>query len=139
MPEALHKALSELDVAFDEAMAKLNSIVHPLVGNATWAAVKIAEEAGKHVIVFDIPLLVESRRWPAQLDKVLVVDCRPETQIERVMQRSGLTAQAVQAIIAAQSPRAKRRAAADVVIYNDGLSLLDLQTKARELAVQFGL
>ena len=67
------------------------------------------------------------------------MDCREETQIQRVQMRSGLTADAVRAIMATQSPRATRRAAADLVVYNDGLALSDLQTKAREIAVFFGL
>lgn len=121
------------------AKARLEAIVHPLVGQATHAAAETAQRAGHRVIVFDIPLLVESRRWPAQLDAVIVVDCTPETQIERVQQRSGLEREAVQAIMDAQATRQQRRAAADWVIFNDGLSLFDLQTKAREIAQQFGL
>lgn len=121
------------------AKARLEAIVHPLVSRETRAAARAAEEAGKRIIVFDIPLLVESRRWPARLDGVIVVDCREETQISRVQQRSGLTREAVLSIIAAQASRTIKRAAADWIIYNDGLSLLDLQTKARELAKQFRL
>ncbi len=129
------------DLVFNDASAKgrLEAIVHPLVGTTTWAAAKAAEQAGSKAIVFDIPLLVESRRWPSQLDRVIVVDCTHETQIARVHQRNGLAREAVESIIAAQASREQRRAAADWVIFNDGLSLLDLQTKAREIARQFGL
>ncbi|QIL81441.1 dephospho-CoA kinase [Diaphorobacter sp. HDW4A] len=129
------------DLVFKDASAKgrLEAIVHPLVGQATWAAAAAAAQAGIRVIVFDIPLLVESRHWPSQLDQVIVVDCTRETQIARVQQRNGLGRDAIEAIIAAQANRQQRRAAADWVIFNDGLSLLDLQTKAREIADQFGL
>ena len=107
--------------------------------NAANQQAAAAEKAGHKAIVFDIPLLVESRRWPSQLDCVIVVDCTHETQIARVQQRNGLAREAIQSIIAAQASREQRRAAADWVIFNDGLSLLDLQTKAREIADQFGL
>ena len=129
------------DLVFSDAGAKgrLEAIVHPLVGQTTWATAAAAEKAGHKAIVFDIPLLVESRRWPSQLDCVVVVDCTHETQIARVQQRNGLAREAIQSIIAAQVSREQRRAAADWVIFNDGLSLLDLQTKAREIARQFGL
>ena len=121
------------------AKQRLEAIVHPFVGREIAHAAAQAHRAGHALIVFDIPLLTESPRWARQLDAVLVVDCREETQIQRVQMRSGLTADAVRAIMATQSPRATRRAAADLVVYNDGLALSDLQTKAREIAVFFGL
>lgn len=129
------------DLVFNDASAKgrLEAIVHPLVGQNTWAAAQAAEQAGHRATVFDIPLLVESRRWPSQLDCVIVIDCTRETQIARVQQRNGLASDAIESIIAAQASRIQRRSAADWVIFNDGLSLLDLQTKAREIARQFGL
>ena len=121
------------------AKQRLEAIVHPFVRREIAHAAAQAHRAGHALIVFDIPLLTESPRWARQLDAVLVVDCREETQIQRVQMRSGLTADAVRAIMATQSPRATRRAAADLVVYNDGLALSDLQTKAREIAVFFGL
>jgi dephospho-CoA kinase len=121
------------------ARQRLEAIVHPLVGSAISQAVRDDGQAGRRLIVLDIPLLTESPRWPRQLDAVLVVDCREATQIERVRARSGLDAAAVQAIMATQSSRATRRAAADIVLYNDGLPLADLQAKARAIATSFGL
>ena len=128
-------------LVFADAGAKerLEAIVHPLVGNAIAQAAAVAAQAGQRLIVFDIPLLTESPRWPRQLDAVLVVDRREDTQVARVQARNGLAEDAVRAIMAAQSSRAVRRAAADYVIYNDGLALSDLQTKARQVAAGFGL
>jgi dephospho-CoA kinase len=74
------------------------------------------------VLVFDVPLLVESGRWRAQVDRVLVVDCLAETQIQRVMARSQLSRETTAAIIAAQATRSTRLKAADWVIYNEGIS-----------------
>ena len=128
-------------LVFADAGAKerLEAIVHPLVGNAIAHAAAVAAQAGQRLIVFDIPLLTESPRWARQLDAVLVVDCREATQISRVQARSGLGPDAVQAIMATQSSRAVRRAAADIVVYNDGLTLADLHTKVHGIAASFGL
>ena len=128
-------------LVFADAGAKerLEAIVHPLVGNAIAQAAAVAAQAGQRLIVFDIPLLTESPRWARQLDAVLVVDCREETQVARVQARNGLTEDAIRAIMATQSSRAMRRAAADFVVYNDALTLSDLQTKARQVAAGFGL
>ena len=128
-------------LVFADAGAKerLEAIVHPLVGNAIAQAAAVAAQAGQRLIVFDIPLLTESPRWARQLDAVLVVDCREESQVARVQARNGLTEDAIRAIMATQSSRAVRRAAADFVVYNDALTLSDLQTKARQVAAGFGL
>ena len=128
-------------LVFADAGAKerLEAIVHPLVGNAIAQAAAVAAQAGQRLIMFDIPLLTESPRWARQLDAVLVVDCREESQVARVQARNGLTEDAIRAIMATQSSRAVRRAAADFVVYNDALTLSDLQTKARQVAAGFGL
>jgi len=82
---------------------------------------------------------VESGHWPRQLDAVVVVDCTVETQIRRVMARNALARNAIEDIIAAQSSRAARRRAADVVVYNDQLPLDALQSQVDALAAWFGL
>ncbi len=121
------------------ARHKLEQIVHPIVGQETARQAREAAAAGCACIVFDIPLLVESAHWRARLDEVLVLDCRPETQIERVMQRSGLSRSEVEAILAQQATRSQRLHAADHVIFNDGLSLAELQGLVSRLAKRFGL
>ena len=136
LDRARMRALVFADAA---AKARLEAIVHPLVGSAIAQAAETAARAGQRLIVFDIPLLTESDRWPRQLDAVLVVDCHEDTQVARVRARSGLDEDAIRAIMATQSSRARRRAAADFVVYNDGLTLSDLQTQARRVAAWFGL
>ncbi len=128
-----------LAFADPQAKQRLEAIVHPLVGQRGQRQLEAATAAGARCAVFDIPLLVESGRWRAQLDAVLVVDCLESTQIARVMQRSGLDEAAVRAIIAAQAPRALRLAAADAVIYNEGIALTQLQTEVAAFAQSFGL
>lgn len=118
---------------------RLESIIHPLVSLESARQAEIAAVAGRRCIVFDIPLLVESRRWRQQLDQVLVVDCREATQISRVVSRSGWTPEAVQKVMAGQAVRAQRRAAADTCLYNDGLTLDQLSLLVRQIALRFGL
>jgi len=67
------------------------------------------------------------------VDRVLVVDCPEDTQVARVMARSGLEEAAVRAIVAQQATRPQRRAAADAVIHNEGLSLAQLREEVRQL------
>jgi len=108
----------------------LEAILHPMIGAET---TRRADAAHTDVIVFDVPLLVESGRWRERVDRVLVVDCLESTQIERVMRRSAWTALAVQAVLDQQATRQARRAAADAVIFNEGLSLTELQQQVQAL------
>jgi dephospho-CoA kinase len=126
-------------LVFSEAGAKarLEAIIHPLVGAET---ARQAAQADSACIVFDVPLLVESGRWRPQLDQVLVVDCSEETQISRVMARNGWAREAVEQVMAGQASRQQRLAAADVCIYNDvSMSLPALALLVRQLAQRFGL
>jgi dephospho-CoA kinase len=121
------------------ARRRLEHIIHPLVGLEARRQAEVAVAAGATCLVFDIPLLVESAHWRSQLDQVLVVDCRAETQVERVLLRSGLDRCAVESILAQQASRSQRLHAADHVICNDGLSLVELDRHVQLLAHRFGL
>jgi dephospho-CoA kinase len=137
---ALDRArMRERAYAHPQARRELEQIIHPLVGAEIARQVDAALAQGARCIVFDIPLLVESGRWRQQVDRVLVVDCEPETQVARVVARSGLAADEVRAIIAAQAPRALRLAAADLVICNEGLTLESLRNEVEQAALSFGL
>ena len=118
---------------------QLEAIIHPLVTRLSQAQAQAALAAGARLVVLDIPLLVESKHWPARLDAVLVVDCRKETQIARVAARNGLEQTAIERILAAQASRDQRLAHADVVLFNDAISLDVLRQQVRALAQRFGL
>lgn len=137
---ALHREHMRRHV-FENPQAKktLEAIIHPLVGEATAAQAEQLAAEGKACIVFDIPLLVESAHWRARLDRVMVVDCHQASQIQRVAARSGLSAAEVQKIIAAQAPRESRLAAADIVLFNEGISIEELASQVREIGLRFGL
>lgn len=124
-------------LAFSDTAAKrrLEAILHPLI---TAEALAQAEAATARMVVFDVPLLVESGRWRARVARVLVVDCSAEAQVERVLQRPGWTRERIAGALAAQTTRAARRATADAVLLNDGLSLVALRNEALRLAARWG-
>jgi dephospho-CoA kinase len=106
---------------------RLEAILHPMIAAATRAQASRAS-AGQ-AVVFDVPLLAESGTWRARVDRVVVVDCATATQVARVVQRSGWTADAVERTIAQQASRAQRRAIADAVIVNETLTLAQLEAE----------
>lgn len=121
------------------ARQQLEAIVHPLVQQGIAHAIEAARTQGSPCIVLDLPLLAESGHWRQRLDHILVVDCSPETQITRAMQRSQLTRAQVEQIMAAQASRQDRLALAHSVIHNEGLGLSELQAQVQALAPRFGL
>jgi len=122
------------------ARQQLEAIIHPLVTQTIRQQAQAAAEAGTRLVVLDIPLLVEAGdRWLKEVDTVLVVDCSADTQIERVMQRSGMQRQEVERIIAQQASRQQRAQVADIVLLNEGLDIAALQAEVNKLARQFGL
>jgi dephospho-CoA kinase len=123
-----------------DAKAKLEAIIHPLVSMITAEQAQAALQNGQRCLVFDVPLLVESgERWRKQVDRVVVVDCDAATQRQRVVARSGLAVEEIDRIIALQASRAQRLACADVVIFNQGLSLSELEGQVAQVAADFGL
>jgi len=129
--------MRQLVFADPAAKFALEAIIHRLVSQEAARQAAQAKSAGSTFAVFDIPLLVESKRWRQQLDKVLVVDCEEASQISRVVSRENAnnswTQEVVAKVIAQQASRAQRRAAADWVIYNDGLSLDALATQVAQI------
>ena len=124
--------MRELAFADDHARARLEAILHPLIGREAQAHAQAAR-AGGRTVVFDVPLLAESARWRQRLDRVLVVDCDEATQLQRVSQRPGWTEAAARAVMARQVPRAARRTVADAVIHNDRISLEQLAGEVKAL------
>lgn len=131
-------AMRALILRDPQAKTQLEAIIHPMVGLRIKQQEDAAILAGARLIVLDIPLLVESTHWRMQLDCVLVVDCDNETQIQRVQQRSKWPVAQIEAIIAAQASRALRLQAADWVIYNQNISLVELEQQVRHCARHFG-
>jgi dephospho-CoA kinase len=127
-------AMRKLMLSDASVKTRLEGILHPLIGEQINQSLARAEQSGAELAVLDIPLLVEgASKWRHRLDAVWVVDCRTETQIARVQARSGWPLAQIEAVIAAQASRQQRLAAADAVIFNDGLSLAELEQEVLAL------
>lgn len=124
-------AMRRLVFADAAAKLRLEAILHPLIRAETQRRCEEAMVAGAPYVVLVVPLLIESGDYRRRVTRVAVVDCAEETQVTRVMARSGLTREEVQRIMAAQVNRAERLAAADDVIDNDGdMEALRVQIEA---------
>ncbi len=128
-------------LVFNDATARkrLEAILHPLIAAEIDRQTAVAHDQGVTCIAFDIPLLVESPRWRKTLDRVLIVDCREQTQIDRVVQRNGMEPVEVQKIMAAQSTRRARLQAADAVLFNDMVNLDEVKATLGAMRAFFGL
>lgn len=110
------RALRAIVFTDPAARRDLEAITHPRIRAAM--AERAAASGGPYQI-FMIPLLAEGGR-AAEFDRVLVVDCPEDLQLQRVMARDQTDAASARAILAAQASRAARLAIADDVIVNDG-------------------
>lgn len=115
------------------AKARLEALLHPMI--RTEAERRIATADAPYV-VHVVPLLVESADYRRRVSRVLVVDCTPAVQIDRVRRRSGLAAEEIRRIIDAQLPREALLSAADDVIDNSG-SLDALHKQVRALHARY--
>jgi dephospho-CoA kinase len=101
------------------ALADLNAIVHPAVREVMSERAR-AEASSDHVVVLEVPLLVEAGARRPGMAGVMVVDCPLDVAVGRVMEQRGMEEDAVRARMAAQATREERLAAADLVIDNSG-------------------
>jgi len=109
-------ALRRRIFADDATRRTVESILHPAI---LAGLDQEAERASGPYLVLVIPLLVDGRH-EGLVDRVLVVDCAEETQIQRLMERDGATRAEALRALDAQVSRERRLAAADDVIGNDG-------------------
>jgi dephospho-CoA kinase len=107
--------LSAAVVGNSEALAVLETIVHPLVGAHRIGFFEAARDKGSDIVVLDIPLLYETG-GDKKVDKVVVVSASADVQRERVLARPGMDPTKFEAILARQTPDAEKRARADFVI-----------------------
>jgi len=129
-PEGALERARMRELVFANASKKrlLESILHPLIRARTSELVQAARSP---YVILMVPLLVESGDYRRRCQRVLVVDCPEELQVERVMARSGLAAGQVRAIMANQVTREARLAAAnDVVDNSQDLAQLRRQVEA---------
>ena len=131
--------LGPIVFADPNARATLNSIVHPRVYEAQteWLE-SVARHNPQAIAVIDAALMIETGSW-RRFDRIVVVYCRPEIQLERLMARNGLSRSAAEIRIASQMPTAEKLRYADFTIdTSEGFDdtrrqVLDLFTNLREI------
>ena len=137
---ALDRArMRSLVFADPDAKRALEAILHPMIGVEAQRQATAAETTGDGVVVLDVPLLTESSHWRARCQRILVIDCSAEVQVQRVIARSDWNADQVQRVIDQQASRERRRAIADAVIFNDTLSRDTLAAEVAALWSAWGL
>jgi dephospho-CoA kinase len=110
------------------ARKDLEAILHPLIRQES---MRQLHQSKSPYVVMVVPLLFESGAYRDMVNRILVVDCEPETQVRRVMERSQLSRNEVLSIIASQISRERRLSGADDIIHNeDGLEALGTQVLA---------
>ena len=107
--------LREIVFSDPKARADLEALTHPAIGSAVEA---LAAAAGGPYQILVIPLLVE-KGLAGRFDRVLVVDCSEEMQLERLQKRDGSSSEQARAMLNAQASRAARLKAAHDVIHNE--------------------
>jgi len=129
-PEGVRReALGAAVFGDDQALARLEAIVHPAVGARR--AAFLAANADKPAVVFDIPLLFE-RGGHEAVDVVVVVSAPADQQAARVLARPGMTAEKFAHILGLQTPDAEKRKRADHVI-DTGISLAETRAQVTAL------
>ena len=128
--------LGGLIFADAEKRARLNQILHPRILQVVqkWFAA-LDEPDGPAFAVVEAALLVEAN-YTSNLDKLIVCWCRPEQQMERLLQR-GLSEQEAQQRSAAQMPLDEKRKRADIVIDCSG-SFEETERQVHQAVEQLG-
>ena len=114
-------------LADPQARRDLEALLHPLIRARSSA---LSQTAGGPYQIIVVPLLIETGTADAY-DRVLVVDCDPQAQLERLILRDRTSAAQAQAMLAAQASRQARLERADDVIVNSA----DVQALARQVQV----
>ena len=114
-------------IVFNDPAARLdlNQITHPLIG-AGIAERMAAEAETDHIVILDVPLLLDSKRLRPDLAGVIVVDAPIEVAVRRLVELRQMSEDDARARIAAQVSREERLARADFVIDNRG-SIAELE------------
>ncbi|QYH36158.1 dephospho-CoA kinase [Salinibacterium sp. M195] len=139
-PEMLHgdgalnrQALGAVIFGDDDARRALNGITHPAIGRLAQARFDdAAGEDANAIVVYDIPLLVETAQSLDRFALVATVEAAPEVRIQRLIDHRSMTRDEAEGRIASQATSAQRRAVADFVIDTDG-TLGDTQQRADDV------
>ena len=122
------QAVADLVFPDPEALADLNAIVHPAVGEEI--ARRLGAAGADDIVILDVPLLVESGR--DDMAGTIVVDCDPEVAVARLVAHRGFREDDARARIARQAGRDERLAKASIVVDNGG-DLADLDPQIEQV------
>jgi dephospho-CoA kinase len=129
------ECLAEIVLSDRTKLTQLEQIVHPAVQDARERF--IVDHAESPALIFEIPLLFETR-GESGFDKIIVVSAPADVQRARVLQRAGMTADKLRAILARQMPDAEKRARADFVV-DKGTDLSTTEAQVREILACLGV
>jgi len=123
--------LGSLIFADEQKRLRLNSILHPfIIAKQDEQMRKWESEDPKGIAVIDAALMIESGGY-RRFDKLIVVHCRPEVQLQRLMLRDGLDREQAEQRISAQMPQDEKKKFADFLIdTSDGFESTQEQTEA---------
>lgn len=107
--------LAQKVLASEEALKKLEALIHPLVRHTEWQLLLAEQDNGAELVIVEVPLLFETEAH-ALYDAVIVVSAPAEIQRQRIAARPGMTPGKIEAIIARQWPDALKRERADFVV-----------------------
>lgn len=129
--------LAKIVFADEEKRQQLNSILHPFIIEAQDKQLRTWElEDPRGIAVVDAALMIESGGY-RRFDKLIVVHCRREVQVERLMSRDGLTREEAERRIAAQMPQSEKKSYADFLIdTSDGFESARARTREVFAALQ---
>ena len=119
--------LKEIVFSDPDALDKLEAIIHPRV--RAEISRQINASKGEPYVVVDIPLLLE-KNYNELFDRIVVVDCLPEQQVSRVIQRDSLNKNSVKSIIKKQVSREMRlKSATDILDNSRNIKILENQVR----------
>jgi dephospho-CoA kinase len=122
-------------LAHPRRLAALEAIVHPAVRDAREAFIDRNRNAP--ALVFEIPLLFETG-GEKDFDKLVVVSAPPEVQRTRVLGRTGMSAEKLDALLKRQTPDEEKRARADFVV-DTGTDLSTTESQVRDILACLGV
>lgn len=128
------KKLGVIVFADAKKLKALEAILHPLVIEEEEKFVRAQAKKGRHVVVFDIPLLFETG-GEKRMDMTLVATAPAFIQAQRVLARPGMTPEKLKAIRVRQMPDREKRKRADFIVHTG----LGKAASMRQIKIMLGM
>lgn len=128
------KVLGSIVFADKFLLGKLEAITHPYIQNLTLQEKIRLEKSGVEMAFYDVPLLFE-KKLEKRFDKIVLIVCKKESQLQRAMERTKLSLEEVRKRIANQMTMEQKAKGAHYLLRNDG-SLEELRMKVQDLLLQ---